>query len=72
LITYSPADGAFYEYAAKSYDFAIDTPAQLQAAIRARYPKALVEPSRIDANGVTRWHVYRDDCGGLVATPNSP
>jgi hypothetical protein len=64
LITYPPADGALYEYAVKCYDFAVDTPAQLQAAIRARYPKAVVQPSRIDTSGETRWHVYRDDTVG--------
>jgi hypothetical protein len=64
LITYPPADGAFYEYTVKCYDYGIDTPTQLQAAIRARYPQAVVQPSRPESNGETRWHVYRDDSVG--------
>jgi hypothetical protein len=64
LITYPPADGVFYEYAVKCYDYTIDTPRQLQAAIRVRYPNALVQPSRRDPSGETRWHVYRDETVG--------
>ena len=64
LLTIPPADGHFFEYTVKCYRFDIDTPAQLQAAIRARYPKALVQPSRRDAGGETRWYVYRDEEAG--------
>jgi hypothetical protein len=64
LITYPPADGVFYEYVVKCYDYTIDTPAQLQAAIRVRYPTAAVHPSRRDAGGETLWHVYRDEAVG--------
>ena len=64
LLTFPPADGQFFEYTVKCYGFDIDTPARLQAAIRARYPKALVQPSRKDAGGETRWYVYRDEEAG--------
>ena len=64
LITFPPADGDFYRYAVQCYDYGIDTPSQLQAAIRARHPKALVQPGRTDADGETRWYVYRDEEAG--------
>ena len=64
LLTFPPADGLFYEYTVKCYGFNIDTPAQLQAAIRVRYPKALVQPSRTDAGGETRWYLCRDEEAG--------
>ena len=64
LITFPPADGAFYIYAVECYDCSIDTPAQLQASIRRRYPKAQVQPARIDDMGEVRWYIYRDEEAG--------
>lgn len=69
LISFPPADGQFFEYAVKCYDFGIDNAAQLQAAIRVRYPKALVQPGRTDASGEMRWYVYRDEEAGAFEPP---
>jgi hypothetical protein len=61
LITLPSTDGNFYRYAVQSYHLGIDTPNQLQAVIRARYPKAVVQRGRALAPGEARWYVYRDE-----------
>ena len=66
LLTFPPADGQFYEFAVKCYGFDIDTPTQLQVAIRDRYPQAQVQPGRKDASGELRWYVYRDEHVGAI------
>ena len=65
FVTFPSTDAGFYRYAVQCYHFGIDTPRQLQDAIRARYPKAVVQRGKALGADEARWYVYRDEEAGV-------
>jgi len=61
LLIASPRDDEAFRVGAEQFvaDGA-DTPSLLQAALRARYPKAVVRARDLSEERVVVWYVYRD------------
>ena len=59
LILSPPDDHAFVTAARTAVDVAT-TPAELELALRARYPKAVVRQRELIGERFTIWYVYRD------------
>lgn len=68
LVTF-PADDAAFAEAATQFAVAASAPEQLQAALRQRYPPAVVRRREIANEGLEVWYVYRD---GRWTPPGQP
>jgi hypothetical protein len=60
LIVNPSADRAFAEFAVGALAQGQRTPGELEAALRVRYPRAVVRARELSAERTTIWYVYRE------------
>jgi len=60
LVTVPSEDREFENFVHIAYDHAPADPTSLQAALRTRYPEAVVQPRQLEGEPFTTWYVYRD------------
>jgi hypothetical protein len=60
LITNPDHDDEFRAVAHAALDAGASSPAALQAALRDRYPQAVVHPRELSTEPRTVWYVYRE------------